>query len=374
MKICMVVFTDLPYDFRVYREVCTLQKAGHGVTVVSTRWRDEPLPSAWRDIDVRLIDIDRTQSLRILYPRFWQQATKLACQERADVYHAHDLDALWPACRAARRHDAALVYDSHELFCDQSSLVRRPAIAFAWRLIERRLIRQAVRVITVAPSIAMQLQQTYDLDQVPVVLRNVPPYRKPVTSGYLRQQLGIPTSSPLALYQGGFLTNNGLAEQITAMQHVDEAGHLALLGNGPTEQELKDLTSRLGLQDRVHFLPRVPFQALHEATCSADIGLCIIKPAGRSFAWSMPNKLFEYMMAGLPVVGGDTPEIRRVIEETDAGIVVDPLKPEAMGAAINQLLNDPERRDELAAASLFAARQNCWEVESQGLVELYAQL
>jgi len=370
----MVVFTDLPYDFRVYREVCTLQKSGHDVTVVSTRFGDESLPPAWQDIDVRLIDIDRTQSLRVLYPRFWQQATKLASQERADVYHAHDLDALWPACRAARRNDAALVYDSHELFCEQSSLVHRPAIAFSWRLIEGRLIKRAHRVITVAPSISTQLQQTYNLDQAPVVLRNVPPYRKPVASSYLRQRLGIPTAAPLALYQGGFLTNNGLAEQITAMQHVDEAAHLALLGSGPTEQELRDLTSRLGLQDRVHFLPRVPFQALHEVTCSADIGLCIIKPAGRSFAWSMPNKLFEYMMAGLPVVGGDTPEIRRVIEETEAGIVVDPLHPEAMGAGINQLLTDPERRDELAAAALFAARQNCWEIESQGLVELYAQL
>lgn len=373
MKICMVVFTDLPFDYRVYREAASLQAAGHDVTVISTRFRPEPLPDAWESIDVRLIDIDRDQSLRLSYPRFWRKAGAMARDVHADVYHAHDLDAFWPAARAARHHRAALVYDSHELFCEQSSLVQRPAIAYVWRQIERRLIGQADQVITVGHAIAQRLQEAYDLPQIPTVLRNVPLYRKPVASHYLRERLRIPAADPVVLYQGGYLTDNGLAEQIQAMQQV-ATGHLVLLGSGPTEATLREVTRQSELEERVHFLPRVPFQALHEVTCSADLGLCIIKPTGRSFAWSMPNKLFEYMMAGLPVLAGDTPEIRRVIEATDAGLIVDPLDSDAITAALAQLLSDPGRRDEYAAAARFAARRNCWEVESQGLLELYARL
>lgn len=374
MKICMVVFTDLPFDYRVFREADSLRSSGHEVTVLSTRFRDEPLPSAWDQLDVQMLDIDRAGSLRRSYPAFWRWASNRAREVSADVYHAHDLDALWPAARAARHHDVPLVYDSHELFCEQSSLVQRPAIAFVWRQMERRLIHRAARVITVGTAIAQQLHQSYELSEAPTVLRNVPLYKKPVANHDLRRLANIPESCPLILYQGGFLTDNGLVEQIEAMHFVDESAHLVLLGSGPTEQTLKDETHRLGLQDRVHFVPRVPFQSLHEVTCGADIGLCVIKPTGRSFAWSMPNKLFEYMMAGLPVVGGDTPEIRRVLEETDAGIIVDPTEPRSVGATIDNLLQDPDRCDELAAAARFAARRNCWEVESQGLIELYTRL
>ena len=373
MKICMVVFADLPFDYRVYREAYSLQKAGHDLTIISSDFRQEPLPQVWQSFDVRPIDIDRSQSLRVTYPRFWQIAGKIAREAHAEVYHAHDLDALWPASRAAACHDAILIYDSHELFCEQSSLAQRPAISFFWRRLERRLIKRARHVITVGNAIADRLHETYHLAHEPVVLRNVPIYKKPVASQYLQQQLRIGPGEPIALYQGGFLTDNGLAEQIQAMQFV-EAGHLALVGSGPTEQGLRKLTEKLQLQERVHFLPRVPFQDLHHVTCSADLGLCVIKPSGRSFAWSMPNKLFEYMMAGLPVLAGDTPEIRRVVEATDAGLIVDPLDPLAIAAALTQLLQDPDGRDELASAARFAARRNCWEVESQKLLDLYTRL
>lgn len=374
MRVCMVVFGDLPYDFRVYREAAALREAGHSLSLVASDFGSRPLPDVWNDFEIRWVEIDRAASLRRSYPAFWQQATALARQAQAQVYHAHDLDSLWPAARAAATHGARLVYDSHELFCEQSSLVGRPAVAGFWRLLERWLIRRVDRVLTVSPTIAQRLQARYRLPTPVAVVRNLPPYREPLPGGRLRQMLGlVGDTEPLALYQGGFLTDNGLSEQIDAMRQI-AVGRLVLLGSGPTESVLRQQVAASGLQDRVRFLARVPFPELHELTCGADVGLCVIKPTGRSFLWSMPNKLFEYLMAGLPVVAGDTPEIRRVIEDTGAGVLVDPTDPGALGAVLEPLLADAERRQALRHAALEGARRYCWEQEAGRLLEIYESL
>ena len=373
MRVCMVLFGDLRYDFRVFRQADALRSAGHEVVLVTSDFGGQ-LPPVWDDFQLQGIPVDRSRSLRRTYPLFWLRAASLAASTRADVYHAHDLDALWPSARAAARRGARLVYDSHELFVEQSSLVRRPAIRGFWRWLERRLIRRVDRVLTVSSAIAECLRQSYGLEQPPVLLRNLPPFREPVAGDALRQALGlVGDREPLVLYQGGFLTDNGLADQITAMSRIDQ-GRLVLLGSGPTEESLRSQVAALGLHDRVHFLPRLPFPQLHALTCGADLGLCVIRPTGNSFLWSMPNKLFEYMMAGLPVVAGDTPEIRRVIEETEAGVLVDPGDPDAIAGAIGDLLADGPRRRRLGEAALRSAERYCWEREVPRLLRVYEQL
>lgn len=371
MHIAMAVFGDLRSDFRVYREASSLRQAGHVVSLVAAVRRTD-LPAVWDDFDVDALHTPAAGSLRRDYPRYWRWAVKRLRALSADAYHAHDLDSLWPAARAAGRRRVPLVYDSHELWTEQSSLVSRRIVRAFWSLLERRTIGRARRVLTVSPSIADELQRRYRLPEVTVV-RNLPPQRDPVTSALLRRQLQLPAERPLFLYQGGFLTDNGLEEQIAAMARVDDAD-LVLLGDGPTEDRLRAQVTRAGLEDRVHFFPRVPFDALHEYTCSADVGLCLIRPAGESFRFSLPNKLFEYLMAGLPVIGGDTPEIRAILEDTGAGLVVDATDPDAIAGALRALRDNADRRRALAAAARAAAARYCWEGEAPVLVDLYAEL
>lgn len=373
MRVCMVVFGDLAFDFRVFREACALSDAGHEVAIVTSHFGGS-LPSVWKRFRIRSIPIDRGRSLRRSYPVFWRHALAAASDERAEVYHAHDLDALWPACRAATRLRAALVYDSHELFTGQSSLVNRPLVRGFWRHMEGWLISRVDRVVTVSLGIARQLAVTYRLVREPAVVRNLPPLRDPVRSERLRMSLGLSGDGlPLALYQGGFLVDNGLREVIEGMGRV-HSGRLALMGSGPTESGLRCQVAMSGLQDRVRFLARVPFPDLHEHTCGADIGLCVIRPSGSSFSLSLPNKLFEYFMAGIPVLAGDTPEIRAVIEQTGAGVLVDPLDPGAIGSALESLLAEAPRREALARAARSAARRYCWEQEAPRLLEVYRSL
>ncbi|MFH1569450.1 MAG: glycosyltransferase family 4 protein [Gemmatimonadota bacterium] len=371
MRVSMVVFGDLRSDFRVYREAAALRSAGWEVSLVAGARRTD-LPPQWDGFRLHLLPVPATTSLRRAYPRFWRWAHRQLSELPTDVIHAHDLDALWPAAAAARDLGVPLVYDSHELWVEQSSLVSRPLVRGFWSVLERRLIRRARRVVAVSPAIARQLEQRYGLAAV-TVLRNVPPQRPRVASQRLRQALGLPAAEPLFLYQGGFLTDNGLPQQVAAMARV-EGAHLVLLGDGPTEPALRAQVDAARLGSRVHFLPRVPFAELHEYTCSADVGLCLIRPAGRSFYWSLPNKLFEYLMAGLPVLGGDTPEIRAVLEATGAGLTVDAADPNAIARAFIALRDDAALRQRLGAAALAAAPDYCWEREAPVLLDLYARL
>jgi glycosyltransferase involved in cell wall biosynthesis len=370
----MVVFGDLRFDFRVYREAQALAAAGSRVSIVASDFSSESLPQVWSAFELHLIPIDRERSLRWSYPLFWSLASRRAAATAADVFHAHDLDALWPAALAAGRGKVPLVYDSHELFTQQSSLVSRPRVRGFWQWWERRLLPRVARVMTVSPPIAADLQHRYSLAEKPTVVRNLPPWREAAPSRRLREALGlVGDPQPLALYQGGFLTDNGLLEVIDAMVRIDH-GRLALLGGGPTEHLLRKRVQDSGLQDRVRFLPRVPFPELHEWTCGADIGVCVIKPSGDSFNWSLPNKLFEYFIAALPVLAGDTPQIRQVIEETGTGVVADSQDPEALAQALQNLFNDAARRLRFSAAARIAAQQYCWQQEAPRLLALYESL
>ena len=370
MHIGMVAFSDLSFDYRIYREATCLGRAGHAVSIVAPDF-GRGIPD-WEGIDIRPVPTDPGTSLRLAYPRFWIRAYRLLVRMGADAYHAHDLDSLWPAARAARRRDAALVYDSHECWIEQSSLVGRPLVRSFWARLERRLVPQVDRTITVSSSIVRWFGEQYGLEEVALV-RNLPPYRAPVPSQRIRTELGLDPNRAVVLYQGGFLTENGLAEQILAAAGLAGAA-LVLIGDGPCEAELRALVAREGLEEQVYFIPRVPFGELHSYTCSADVGLCLIKGTGRSFYYSMPNKLFEYLMAGLPVLASDFPEMRAVIDESSAGQVADPRDVPGIRRCLADLLSDPDRRSEYRHAALEAARNYNWEREAPTLTRLYDEL
>jgi glycosyltransferase involved in cell wall biosynthesis len=367
----MVAFSDLHFDYRIFREALSLQRAGHRISIVAVAFTTQPL-KGWESFQVHLIPLDRSRSLRRLYPAFWKRAYELLADSAADVYHAHDLDALWPAARAARQRDVPLVYDSHEFWTEQSSLVGRPLIRAFWSQLEQRLIQRTARVIAVSQSIARLMGECYGLDEV-VVLRNLPLYRPPVPSDRIRAELGLEPARPIVLYQGGFLSGNGLSEQIEAASGFGQAAFV-LIGDGPCEASLKEQVRKADLGNRVFFLPRVPFQQLHDYTCSADLGLCLIKGTGRSFYYSMPNKLFEYLMAGLPVLASDFPEMSQVIRQSQAGEVVNPEDISAIRQQVCSLLGDEARRQSCREAALKAARLYNWEQEATRLIELYRAL
>jgi glycosyltransferase involved in cell wall biosynthesis len=300
----------------------------------------------------------------------------------ADVYHGHDLNALPAAYAARRRHGGHLVYDSHELFLEAGATARQPAWARSMvRRLERRWARAADVVVTVNESIAAELRQRYGIRRT-VVVRNCPPRWTPPEPDRhpLRTALGVGLDTPIVLYHGGFLPDRGLDRLAAAVLDHDLAQvHLAFLGFGPGQAGLERLaaTSRAG--GRVHVLAAVPSDELLEWVADADVAAMPNQPVTLNERLSSPNKLFESIAAGTPVVSSDTPERRAIVLDDPlgpVGVVCDPTDPVAIAAAIRELLGRPaeERAVMRARCRAIAMDHLNWETEATRLVDVYRDL
>jgi glycosyltransferase involved in cell wall biosynthesis len=311
----------------------------------------------------------------------WARAAARAAPP-ADVWHGHDLTGLPGAVEGRRLHGGRLIYDSHELFVESGSNARRPGWAkWLLRRLERSLSRRADALVTVNQTLADLLNRTYGFSRV-VILHNTPNRWDPPTvpDDRLRAAAGIERGTPVALYHGGFGTDRGLVPLAEAMLTPGLEGcHLVYLGFGDLRERLVDLAAETRFGGRIHVLDAVPPDELLAWVASADVGVMPNQPATANERLSTPNKLFESLAAGIPVVTSDFPERRRIVLEDPAGAlgaVCDPTDPASIGAAIRSIVSlDPVATADLRRRCLTAAHERWnWETESRRLVDLYADL
>lgn len=290
---------------------------------------------------------------------------------RADIYHAHDLNTLAIAWWCRRRFGGALVYDSHELFTEANMMTKSDRKI--WAFAEQRLIRKCDQVITVCDSIALELRDRYKI-ALPKVLRNCPWSTFLSTrSNLIRESAGISADTPVVLYQGGFSNNRGLRKLLLAAGYF-ETGILVMMGWGNIEDELREFVVANNLQDRVRFIPPAPQKDLLSWSSSADIGVIPYRATCLNNFYSCPNKLFEYINAGVPVAGSAFPEISRIIDEWKIGVTFDPESPKDIARAINFVLSNYLLIKEMRENARQAAKNLNWECESAKLLALYRDL
>jgi glycosyltransferase involved in cell wall biosynthesis len=371
-------------DVRVMREASALCDAGYAVTIVDIE-RDQARPR--REV------IQGIQFRHLLSPSFFQSArfkpwflvkmvvmqargVRAVAATPADVYHAHDETAL-PACYVASRlWRKRLVYDAHELPLAKSQGRR-------WRWLEtilrdglRKMAPRAAGIITVSAPIADEIHRQFG-GPMPVLSRNIPEYRPPDEAhDTIRRTLQLPPGAKVALYQGAFQLTRNLDLLVRAAHYLDANQVIALMGSGPTLPSVEALARAEGVTERVRFLPPAPYEDLLQWTASADI--CLI-PYRASYSlnvrYCLPNKLFEYVMAGTPVVATELDAVGDILRRYDVGVEIPSLEPEVMGRAINALLADDAARARMRANALAAAKAELrWEVERERLIAFYAQI
>lgn len=286
----------------------------------------------------------------------------------ADVFHSHDLNTLYVGAMCKRRTGAALVYDSHELATERNRMGYWWKQWATWN--ERRWLPHADAIIVASPSWTSWLREKYrGVDQPIVELINVPPPME-VRPRDLRAELGIADSARILLYQGSIQENRGIEQGIEATLQLDDAV-MVVVGYGYHRPTLEKMVRDRGLEDRVKFFGPIPNHELVDWTAGADIGLANIINSSISYYTSLPNKLFEYMMAGVAIIGSDSPEIGRIVKETGVGEVCDPADPDAIAAAARTILTDPAP---YRAATVAAAARYNWAVEEKKLIDLYESL
>jgi len=178
---------------------------------------------------------------------------------------------------------------------------------------------------------------------------------------------------PIILSQGGVQRGRGVDIALRAIREIEHAA-LVFLGDGPLREHILRSAEHPDCRGRVHVVRAVPAKQLLAWTCSADIGLCLVENLGRSYYLSLPNKLFEYIAAGIPVVGSDFPEIGRVLHDTEAGIAVSPDDFEAVVRTLRMMLYDRELREKFRKNCLMAAPKLQWSTEENLLLSSVKEL
>lgn len=298
-----------------------------------------------------------------------------------DRFHAHDLPAMPAAIAACDRLGGLVVYDSHEVFTESGRNAHLPtAVRLEMRRRERQLAARASALVTVNDALAEVLGRALNPSRI-VVVRNCPPRFDPPVPPDRRfhAALGLPPSARVVLYHGGLVPERGIEQLLAAVPALPPDTVVVLLGYGPLRDELRQQALAAGPAGRVHVLDAVPPDALLGWVAAADVVVAAIQPTTLNHRLSTPNKLFEALAAGVPVVASDFPAMRAIVlDDPDGplGAVCDPTDPAAIAAAVGDILAlDAAGTADLRARCLRAAHARySWEAEVARLVALYGEL
>ncbi len=302
---------------------------------------------------------------------FWKSASAAMLDWAPDVIHAHDLNTMPAARRAADVLDVPVVYDSHELWRHRNRHGQlRPLGRLADAVMERRLAPHAGAVITVSPSIARWLERTYRLRGPVHVVRNTPTskHREPM-HGIIERRQG----EQIVVYSGRFTSGRGLEDMVRALAVLPPHVVLAGLGYGDPEyvEGLERLARRLGVSGRFRLYEPVAAEDVPAVLATADVALVAIEPTCLSYRYSLPNKLFEAIHAGIPVVATDLPDIAEVMTRYRLGRLFSPGCWRDLATAVSEILENPPAA---RSTSRRAAQELCWEVEAVRLLAVYQGL
>jgi glycosyltransferase involved in cell wall biosynthesis len=294
---------------------------------------------------------------------------------RAAVFHGNDLPTLPLTAWAARLHGGKALYDSHELWVgmvpEMTSLLNSVA-----RWVEHRYIRQMDAVVTVNDLIAEELRRQYRIP-LPSVVMNCPEPVVPCAvdpSCSIRAKLGLSPETPIILYQGRYELGRGLEELIESGRYLSK-GVIVLRGYGSNEADLRQRVSGLGAPGRVFMVEPVPMADLVNAAAEADVGVVPYTAYSPGYYYASPNKLFEYMFAGLAIAVSNLPFLEKIVRDHDLGVVFDPADPRHIAEQLNALVGNPARLRACRENATWVARNRYnWDHEGGKLIRLYRTL
>jgi glycosyltransferase involved in cell wall biosynthesis len=387
----MFLYRPFDLDSRVEREARALVGAGYAVEVIALTGEGLPERQSRDGYSIRRLSphtrvtnaaawLARSQAPKpirrlafraqaLLVWRAWsRRALRAARRAPADLLIGHDLDGMMPAVRARRRSGSPLIYDAHELFPDLAAKDRPERELRGWIRYESRLVRHADVVFAVTASRAAVMAERFGIEP-PRVLRNVPEIstaEPDATEVDLRRELGIAGGTKMLLYLGGLQPVRGLEEAIRALALVPDSA-LVMMGSGDEGyvEGLRDLAESEGVAERVFIRAPVRPHEVVAVAAQADAGLILNHPVGLNNYLSLPNKIFESVAAGLPVVTSDFPDMAELVEHFDVGATCDPEDPADIARAVRAVLDDPEHHRELRENARRAAPELSWERESE---------
>jgi glycosyltransferase involved in cell wall biosynthesis len=357
---------DISTDNRVHKVAMVLLELGYNVLWLGRKLPDsQPLHRPYKT--KRFILKFNTGALfyaNLNFRLFW-----FLLFAKADVLLSNDLDTLWANRLVSRLRGKKLVYDTHEYFLGVPEIQNRPLVKWVWRAIEKSIFPKLRYTFTVNESIA----DLYLTDYVsrPKVFRNIsmPPV---IDRWKSRSELGLPDDKFIFINQGsGMNVDRGLEESLTAIAQIDGA-LLLLVGSGDAIPLLKEDAKKRGLEAKVKFIDRVPYEELLQYTHAADVGLSLDKDNNINYKYSLPNKLFDYIYCQKPVLVSRVVEVAGIVKRYKIGMIAADYRPETIA---NLMIEMMAQGDQPYQEALQKAAQDLnWEKEKRVLVDFYSNL
>jgi glycosyltransferase involved in cell wall biosynthesis len=292
---------------------------------------------------------------------------------KADVLYSNDLDTLPANYLISRIRKIPLVYDSHEYFTGVPELSNRPRVHGIWKALERHIVPRLTHCITVNASIAKLYQEEYGVPFT--VIRNVP---DPQTlelpdRTLLRKSLGLPDDKPILILQGaGINVQRGAEEAVDAMHQLKDY-LLLIVGSGDVIPQLKRKVSEEGITNLVRFVDRQAPAELRRYTAASDIGLSLDKDTNINYRYSLPNKLFDYIHAGIPVVASNLPEVASIVNTYHVGALFENHEPASIARCIREVTRGIRSGTYIAGIERARKELN-WNEERKQLLNLIRKL
>ena len=366
-RIIISVTTDLVTDQRVHRAALTLHQAQFDVLVVGRRLKSSlilpRLPYRTRRFSLLW------EKGPMFYAAFNFRLFFFLLFNKADIFYSNDLDTLLPNYIVSKLKGQKLYYDCHEYFTGMPELEGRKFPRAVWKTIERFILPRLKNVITINDSMAKVYSEEYGISLS--VVRNLP-----FTAGEkdlparLKKDFNLPDKK-LVIFQGaGINVDRGAEEALLAMKYVNDA-ILVFAGSGDIIPVLKKMASENGLQQKVFFTGKIPPPELKSLTRLANLGLSLDKDTNINYRFSLPNKLFDYIRAGVPVLASPLPEVSKIVEGYDIGLFIDNHSPEHIAEKINSILSDEAQSARWKENLKKAAAELSWEKEKIKFLALF---
>ncbi len=375
----MTVISDLVTDYRVHKICQTLHHEGYRVLLIGS-CRKNSIGLKERDYQTHRIKLAFHRSA-LFYAEFNIRLFLWLLKHKADIYLGNDLDVMPATQLSALIHNKPLVYDSHEYFLGMAGMDQKPVRRLIWKAIEKMIFHRVKYAYTVSDSVRNLYRRDYDKKLT--VVRNLP-FREnnhqmltPEEKDWIAlADQKIPACKRILILQGaGLNAHRGVEELVYSMLFLDEARfHLLIVGGGDIFPRLEKIVLQNNLEGKITLIPKVPFTILDHFTRQAHLGLSIDKPSVINHRYSLPNKLFEYLHAGVPVLASRLVEQERIINHYHVGTFIENHHPEHIAQKITEIFENPCLWEQWKENTKLVRDELNWENERKIIIDIFKQV
>jgi glycosyltransferase involved in cell wall biosynthesis len=366
-KIVVSVISDLVSDQRVHKVCNFLNDSNWDVTLIGRKHK-QSLAVENRSYKTERIHCVFSKGV-LLYAEFMLKLFFRLLSKKPDVFLANDLDTLLPNFLISRLKTKKLVYDSHEYFTGVPELEKSPFKKNIWKSMERLILPKIKFAYTVNQSIADLYHSQYGINMK--VVRNVPILENKIE----KTEMLYPENKTILLLQGaGINEERGAEELVESMSLLPDNYKLYFIGSGTVWNKLKKMADGLSLNERIEFIEKISFSKLREYTRQAHLGLSLDKSSCLNYKLSLPNKVFDYIHAGIPILSSSVVEVKNIIDGFEVGTTIKDITPSSIAEAIENIFGNMALYNRWKENTYKTAENLCWQKEEKVLEEIFSSL